>query len=324
MPLTLPNLDDLTWEKLVEEGRSLIPAYAPEWTNHNVADPGITLVELFAYLSEILVYRLNRISDANLRTFLKLIHGPEWSRHTRNLTHQDLEMECRKVLSDQRRLYRAVTVSDFEAIAIATSLKQERVVQARCLPGMNLAQTGVPFEKAAAPGHVSVVLLAEDRFEPTEKLREIVSEALDRARLLTSWIHVVGPQYVQVAVRLQITVTDGADPEVVRGIAMERLSRYFDPHHGGSQEAGWPLGRSIFISDIYATVARLPGVSFVGKVVNNLTGESFDEVTVESEMAKRQIRNQRSELEAMALLPNELVKLQVDKCQIVSEHALEP
>jgi len=84
------------------------------------------------------------------------------------------------------------------------------------------------------------------------------------------------------------------------------------------------LGRSIFISDIYATVARLPGVSFVGKVVNNLTGESFDEVTVESEMAKRQIRNQRSELEAMALLPNELVKLQVDKCQIVSEHALEP
>ena len=319
MPLTLPNLDDLTWEKLVEEGRSLIPAYAPEWTNHNVADPGITLVELFAYLSEILVYRLNRISDANLRTFLKLIHGPEWSRHARHLTHHDLELERRKVLSDQRRLCRAVTAADFEAIAMAASSKQERVVQARCLPGMNLALQGVPFEKAAAPGHVTVVVLSEDRLEPTEKLRKIVSEELDRARLLTSWIHVVGPQYVPVAVRLKITVPDGADPEVVRGVAMERLSRYFDPHHGGSQEAGWLLGKSIFISDIYAMLARLPGVSFVGKVINSLTGENLDEVTVEREMAKRQIRNQRSELEAIALLPNELVKLQVDKCQIVSE-----
>jgi Baseplate J-like protein len=323
MPLTLPNLDDLTWEELLEEGRSLIPAYAPEWTNHNVADPGITLVELFAYLSEILIYRLNRISDANLRTFLKLIHGPEWSRHARDFRHQDLEQERRRVLSDHRRVQRAVTAADFEAIAIAASPEpgsssEERVVQARCLPGMNLAQSGVPFEKAAVPGHVSVVLLSENRDEPTEQLRKTVSAALDRARLLTSWVHVVGPQYVSIAVRLRITVTDGADPDAVRGVAVERLSRFFDPHHGGLQETGWPLGRSVFISDIYALLARLPGVSFVSKVINSLTGESFDEVNIETGLAARQVRNERSELEAIALLPNELVKLRVEQCQIVS------
>ena len=328
MPLTLPNLDDLTWEKLVEEGRSLIPAYAPEWTNHNVADPGITLVELFAYLSEIMIYRLNRVSEANLRTFLKLIYGPEWAQHAGNLGHHDLELQRRKVLSDQRRLHRAVTSADFEAIAIAASLEQrstERVIQARCLAGMNLAQEGIPFEKAAAPGHVSVVLLTENHLEPTEQMRKTVSAALDRARLLTSWVHVVGPRYVPVAVRLKITVTDGADPEVVRSLAMESLSRYFDPYHGGAQESGWPLGRSIFVSDIYAILARLPGVSFVSKVINSLTGENFDELNLEIGLAERQVRNQRSELEAIALLPNELVKLQVEKCQIVSERAsIEP
>ena len=56
----------------------MIPAWAPEWTNYNPSDPGITLIELFAYLSEMLLYRLNRVGDANLLEFLKLINGPSW------------------------------------------------------------------------------------------------------------------------------------------------------------------------------------------------------------------------------------------------------
>src|SRR5262249_25512792 len=74
------NLDDRRWADLVEEGRTLIPFYGPEWTDHNVHDPGITLIELFAWLAEMDVYQLNRIPDRNLRKFLALIgvrpHGP--------------------------------------------------------------------------------------------------------------------------------------------------------------------------------------------------------------------------------------------------------
>src|ERR1044071_2439456 len=73
MPITLPNLDDRRYADLVEEARSLIPTYAPEWTDHNESDPGITLIELFAYLSEMLIYRLNRVTDANRYAFLKLL-----------------------------------------------------------------------------------------------------------------------------------------------------------------------------------------------------------------------------------------------------------
>ena len=78
MPLPLPNLDDRTWEDLVQEGRALIPGWSPVWTNYNPSDPGITLIELFAYLSEMLMYQLNRISDANRLEFLRLINGPGW------------------------------------------------------------------------------------------------------------------------------------------------------------------------------------------------------------------------------------------------------
>lgn len=73
MPLTLPNLDDRRWADLVDEGRALIPVYAPGWTDHNVHDPGITLMELFAWIAEMDIYRLNRIPESRRRKFLSLL-----------------------------------------------------------------------------------------------------------------------------------------------------------------------------------------------------------------------------------------------------------
>jgi predicted phage baseplate assembly protein len=73
MPLTLPNLDDRRWADLVEESRALIPVYGSEWTDHNVHDPGITLVELLAYLAELDLFELNQVPDAHKRRFLALL-----------------------------------------------------------------------------------------------------------------------------------------------------------------------------------------------------------------------------------------------------------
>ena len=73
MPLVLPNLDDRRWADLVEEGRALIPVYGPEWTDHNVHDPGITLMELLAWIAEMDIYQLNQIPDRHRLKFLELI-----------------------------------------------------------------------------------------------------------------------------------------------------------------------------------------------------------------------------------------------------------
>jgi hypothetical protein len=73
MPIPLPNLDDRRWADLVEEGRSLIPLYAPEWTDHNASDPGITLMELFAWVAEMDIYQGNRVPDRHKRKFLELV-----------------------------------------------------------------------------------------------------------------------------------------------------------------------------------------------------------------------------------------------------------
>src|SRR5262245_63369944 len=72
MPLPLPNLDTRRWADLVDEARALVPRYAPRWTDHNVHDPGITLVELLAFLVEQDVYRANRVPERHSRKFLAL------------------------------------------------------------------------------------------------------------------------------------------------------------------------------------------------------------------------------------------------------------
>ena len=73
MALEAPNLDDRTYNDLFAEAKSLIPRYAPEWTNHNDSDPGITMLQMFAWMTDILLYRINRVPDKNYIKFLQLL-----------------------------------------------------------------------------------------------------------------------------------------------------------------------------------------------------------------------------------------------------------
>lgn len=67
------NLDDRRWADLTADGLAFIPVNAPEWTDFNPSDPGITLIELFAWLAEMNIYRLNRITDEETRKYLALV-----------------------------------------------------------------------------------------------------------------------------------------------------------------------------------------------------------------------------------------------------------
>ncbi|MCB9128383.1 MAG: putative baseplate assembly protein [Ardenticatenales bacterium] len=73
MPIPTPNLDDRTFQALVNEAKRRIPRYTPEWTDHNVSDPGITLIELFAWMTEQYLFRLNQLPEKSLRVFLNLM-----------------------------------------------------------------------------------------------------------------------------------------------------------------------------------------------------------------------------------------------------------
>ncbi|MEU9047874.1 MULTISPECIES: putative baseplate assembly protein [unclassified Kitasatospora] len=73
MALPSPNLDDRRFQQLVDEAKRYVQQRAPEWTDHNVSDPGVTLIETFAYLVDQLLYRLNRVPEKNYAAFLDLL-----------------------------------------------------------------------------------------------------------------------------------------------------------------------------------------------------------------------------------------------------------
>jgi len=73
MPIPNPTLDDKPYEHLVEESKKKIAVYAKTWTDHNVSDPGITFLELFAWLAENEIYSLNKISQKSYLKFLRLL-----------------------------------------------------------------------------------------------------------------------------------------------------------------------------------------------------------------------------------------------------------
>lgn len=73
MPLPPPNLDDRDFRALVDEARARIPTYTGEWTNFNDSDPGMVLVQLHAWLTETLLYRVNRLPDLAYVNFLNLL-----------------------------------------------------------------------------------------------------------------------------------------------------------------------------------------------------------------------------------------------------------
>ena len=67
------TLDDRGFQDLVNEARLRLSQRCPEWSEHNVSDPGITLVELFSWLTEAIIYRLNRVPEKLHVTLLNLL-----------------------------------------------------------------------------------------------------------------------------------------------------------------------------------------------------------------------------------------------------------
>lgn len=76
MPIVVPPIDTRRWEELRDELLARIPSHTPEWTNHGPGDPGVTLLELFAFLGESILYRANRIPERNRLAFLSLLGRP--------------------------------------------------------------------------------------------------------------------------------------------------------------------------------------------------------------------------------------------------------
>ncbi|MDJ0313096.1 baseplate J/gp47 family protein [Arthrobacter sp. H35-D1] len=73
MSIPIPNLDDRSFADLVESARERIRQIDPDWTDLSVHDPGMVLIEAFAHLTDMLMYRLNRVPEKLYAVYLNLL-----------------------------------------------------------------------------------------------------------------------------------------------------------------------------------------------------------------------------------------------------------
>ncbi len=73
MTIPAPSLDDRRFQDIVDEAKRQIPNRFPEWTNHNISDPGVALIELFAWMTEMTLFRLNQLPERAIITLLNTV-----------------------------------------------------------------------------------------------------------------------------------------------------------------------------------------------------------------------------------------------------------
>ncbi|WNZ08060.1 hypothetical protein [Streptomyces sp. 11x1] len=281
MPIELPDLDDLDFDDLVGEARALIPVLLPEWTDHNPGDPGIVLVELLAWLTEMQLYQVDQLPPSHTLKFLRLLGGSRWEPPSSG----DLDTAVRQSVATLHERHRAATADDYEYLVRAVWPEQPQaaglpaVRRVRCVPGRNLADSG---PDVPAPAHVSVVVLPEPGGEggahplPTEALTTALHEFLDPRRILTVRHHVVGPEYVDLTVAADLALREDAVPELALADALDRLRNFYDPFVGGDARDGRRFGQSAYPSEVYGVLEQSPSTDYVENVRLTPVGAGVD------------------------------------------------
>lgn len=267
MPLLVPNLDDRTYDDLLAEALRYLPTFAPDWTNHNPSDPGITVIELLSYVTELLVYRSNVVGDDHLAAFLRLLTG---SHPEPGLPFDE---QIRRIAMRLRQTKQAVCRRDFEHLAkIAV---RGRVARAHCLPGLDLNRFGPDVVRE---GNVSVIVVPiperGDRSPvPDPELRQQIRLEMETARLLTTWLHICPPSYRPIHLSAKLTLEQNASGSEVRKAVEAALHSRFDAVGAPPTYAGWPFGKTIYALDLYRVIEDQPGVGSADDLRLDVEGE---------------------------------------------------
>lgn len=261
MPLSVPNIDDRTYEQLVSEARSMIPRYFPDWTDHNASDPGITLLELFAFLLEIAIYQINRVPERTLEHFALLVG-------IKRKNGEEIQDTLRRAIEHLNTENRAVTLEDFEKLAIEAD--PDSIARAKAVVQVVDTPTVSPDEQ-----FVNVIIIPGDPGsitpEQMDSLRQEVFVYLRQRQPVTTRLRVLAPEYTDVSIAVEV-VRD-AEAILTKDDVSENVARtirdFLDPLKGGEDGDGWEFGRSVFRSEIYQVVEGVSGVDHVYQLTLN-------------------------------------------------------
>ncbi len=167
-----------------------------------------------------------------------------------------------------RDTHRAITSEDYEKLAC--SIPGLKVARARAIPDYDPDYPCIDI-----PNSITVVAVPEAKTEkpvPGEGFLQTISDYLEARRLLTSNLHVTGPEYVMISVKCKVHIMKKSSPSEVKTRVRDALKEFLDPLKGGPDKKGWPFGRVVYPSEIYQIIDKVEGVDYTTNVT--LSGES--------------------------------------------------
>lgn len=257
----VPTTLEPGYDGLVQQALAVLPAHAPQWTDHNVSDPGITLIELLAYFSDALLYRLGRSGMAARPGFLSLLGGTP--------AGGDLDEALRSRVAELAQADCAVTPQDHERLALQalSALPHARDTRVLCLPRTAPDQ---PASDAMAEraGHTTLVVFCAPHATPAEREQQLaaVHRHLEPRRLLGSRLHVAAPQPLYLALRVRAT----ASPQADRRLAARGLRAVLDAWQRSDadrlQAARARRTLTLSLAALAEQLASVPGVEGVDDI----------------------------------------------------------
>jgi len=173
---------------------------------------------------------------------------------------------------------RAVTSEDYDWVTLENF---SQVKRAKCLATVEPRDGKLAFK----PGAVSVIVVPkgpEAMPQPSKALLRRIEEFLGRQALGAiadaTDIHALPPAYRPVAIAAKVRPEKPEDASLIERRVVQALNEFFHPLTGGEQNNGWPFGRSVYISEVFAVIERVPGVDHVveAKFVDQPASTSLD------------------------------------------------
>lgn len=201
---------------------------------------------------------------------LENVSGVNYKQATGGMDAESIEHAKSRAKKDFRTLYRAITSEDYEQLALSTP--GLRVARARAIPDYN-----PEYPCIDSPGSITVVIVPYTRGGetipvPGKGFIQTVSSFLDTRRLITTYLHVIGPEYVKISVMCKVRITKkSSSTEVVKRIRYA-LNKFLDPITGGLDGKGWPFGRAVYPSEIYQIINNVEGFDYATDI--SLSAES--------------------------------------------------
>lgn len=278
MALPVPNLDDRTFDQLAAEARALIPRHFPQWTDYNSSDPGITLLELFAYLTDAAFYQINRVPERTRQNFAGLVNVQRAAGETiESLLGRAMDMVASRP--------RAITGSEIEgfARAVASIARSKAVVAVSSaefvFPADEIVQLVVVPNTPASPAPV-----------PTDAQQQAVFAAVIARCPITTRLLLLPPSYTSVALAVTIVrrANSRQNKDALNAAASAALRGFLSPLTGGDNGTGWEFGRSVFRSELFQVIESIDGVDHTARLLIN-GDENLDELVLSPDPQQRAI-----------------------------------